>query len=82
MTSDFVGVVNLQSESFLSGDSILSAFSVVGGLLCPSGSGLVGFVFRAEREAGWRERRRIKTSTRGERSDEQMGGTEPVALHS
>lgn len=48
MTSDFVGVVNLRSISFLAGDSILWVLSVFGGLLSPSGSGLVGFVFRSE----------------------------------
>lgn len=52
MVSDFVGVVNLRSVSFFAGDSILSAMSVFRGLLSPSGSGLVGFVFRSEWGAG------------------------------
>lgn len=48
MASGFVGVVNLRSASFLAGDSILGVLSILGGLLSPSGSGLVGFVFRSE----------------------------------
>lgn len=62
MASGFVGVVNLRSASFLAGDSILRVLSILGGLLSPSGSGLVGFVFRSERGAGRRDRQRIKTS--------------------
>lgn len=56
MASDFVGVVNRRSVSFLAGDSILCVLYDFGGLLSPSGSGLVGFVFRSEWEAGRRER--------------------------
>jgi len=48
MTSGFVGVVNLQFVSFLAGDSILWVLSVFGGLLSPSGSGLVGFLISCE----------------------------------
>lgn len=56
MMSDFLGVVNLRSVSFLTADSILWMVSVFGGLLSPSGSGLVGFEFRSEWGAGGRQR--------------------------
>lgn len=51
MASDFVGVVNLRSVCFLTGESILGVFSGFGRLLSPSGSGLVGFMFRSDWEA-------------------------------
>lgn len=49
--SYFVGVAIFRSVSFLAGDAILWVFSVFGGLLSPSGSGLVGFVFVLR--SGW-----------------------------
>lgn len=67
MASGFVGVFNRRSVSFLAGDSILGFLSDFGGLLSPSGSGLVVFVFRSETEAG-----------RGERQDENKWVNEKV----
>ena len=51
MVSDFVGVVILRSVCFLTGESSLGFFSGFGRLLYPSGSGLVGVMFRSELEA-------------------------------
>lgn len=60
MASVLVGVVSLRSTPFFAGDSIFAMPSDFGGLLSPSGSGLVGFVSRSEWEAGPRETQRKK----------------------
>lgn len=60
MASVLVGVVSLRSTPFFAGDSIFAMLSDFGGLLSPSGSGLVGFVSRSEWEAGPRETQRKK----------------------
>lgn len=56
VTVGLAGVLRLRSISFLAGDSILWVSSTFKGVLSPSGSGLVGFVFTAKQGAGPRER--------------------------
>lgn len=46
--SALVGVTSLRSTPFFAGDAIRGTWSDFGGLLSPSGSGLVAFVSRCE----------------------------------